>query len=209
MSTFTGITQDGKKLETIEIDRYIQQENNRYVAKIAGQLTYKEIFDKLKAHLEYVGMLPDEYFKLSPLINANEQIPKDWISFQAETVFGSSEGIYIDIVLHTDNANKVLASGKTLEDDTEAFLRMSRIAAECNLMLNGNGALYRLPKDVQNILQNKHTELSDTESKLVHAGLVNGENDEVHIKSTEIKRSIVHHNELEDEDLVEDDQWDL
>lgn len=205
---FTGITPDNK-LQTIEIDHYIQQEDNRYIAKLAGQLTFGEVFEKLKAHLEYVGMLPDEYFNLSPELNPDEHIPKDWQIFRVNTEYGASEGIYIHIGLEADHGNVSFATGKTLDESTEDYVRMSRIAAECNMMLNGDGAFYKLPNDIRDYLESKRTELSDTETKLVHSGLVNGESDEVHDKSAELKREIEHHNELEDEDLVEDDQWDL
>lgn len=151
---FTGVTPD-KKMKTIGIDRYVPQEDNAYAARVAGQLTYREVFDQLKAHLKYVEMLPDEYFDLSPEINPDDHIPKDWRGFRLNTAFGGSEGIYIDISLDTDHGTTDFATGKTLKDSTEDFIQMSRIAAECDLMLNGNGCVCELPRDVRELLKER------------------------------------------------------
>lgn len=35
----------------------------------------------------------------------------------------------------------------------ESFLNMSRVAAECNLMLNGNGSVKELPHDIAEYLE--------------------------------------------------------
>lgn len=61
--------------------------------------------------------------------------------------FGGSEGIYLDIDLiycDEDGEQKSLrfATGKTLQEGVDAFFWMSRIAAECSLMLNGRGRTY-------------------------------------------------------------------
>ncbi len=320
-NNFTGITPN-KKMKTIEIDRYIHQENNPYTVKVAGQLTYEEAFEQLKSHLKYVEMLPDEYFILSSGVKPDDHIPKDWNSFRLNTAFGGSEGIYIDISIDTDHGRVDFATGKTLKESTEDFLRMCRIAAECDLMLNGNGDLCELPKDVQDLLkerslthgnisdfnfyvasfdternyknaepiaynldledakeefiarvnkypdtintmlgvdykahnkefspryslgmldllqfvdgnlhfsddwkkdslltqeqafegvvENINMSLSDIEGKLVRTGLVDGNNsEEIRSASTEISREIDRHNDLEDEDLVDEDGWGL
>ncbi|MGN0678336.1 MAG: hypothetical protein ACI4JS_01610, partial [Oscillospiraceae bacterium] len=154
--SFTGVTPD-RKMQTIGIDRYIHQPDNPYTVRITGQLTYGEVFDMLKSHLEHVNMLPDEYFILSSQLDPNEHIPKDWRSFSFKTSFGGSEGIYIDISLETDKGNQEFATAKTLKSSTEDFLRMCRIAAECDLMLNGNGLVCELPKDVRDTLKERNT----------------------------------------------------
>lgn len=51
--------------------------------------------------------------------------------------------------------------------------------------------------------------LTDSETKLLHAGLVNGDNEEIHSQSTAVKSEIEHHNELEDKGLVNDDQLEI
>lgn len=326
-NNFTGITPD-KKMKTIEIDRYIHQEDNPYTVKVAGQLTYAEAFEKLKSHLEYVEMLPDEYLGLHSGIDPDEHIPKDWKGFRFDTVFGTAvgaaDGIYMDITIDTDHGIVNFAYGKTHKESTEDFMRMYRIAAECDLMLNGNGDIFRLPNDVYDLLKERslthgnisdfnfyvesydtenhheptdppfhnldleeakeefiarvskypdtirtilgvdfkaHDEkfarwfslfpfggiellcsahgnryvaddwkdtiltrevafkgvmkdinmsLSDIEGKLVRTGLVDGNNsEEIRSASTEISREIDRHNDLEDEDLVDEDGWGL
>lgn len=151
---FTGVTPD-KKMKTIGIDRYVPQEDNAYAARVTGQLTYGEVFDQLKAHLEYVEMLPDEYLMFSPEINPDDHILKDWRSFRLNTAFGGSEGIYIDISLDTDHGKTDFATGKTLNESTEDFVKMCRIAAECDLMLNGNGEVRELPCNVRELLKER------------------------------------------------------
>jgi len=324
-NNFTGITPD-KKMKTIEIDRYIHQQDNPYTVKVAGQLTYAEAFEKLKSHLEYVEMLPDEYLGLHSGIDPDEHIPKDWKGFRFDTVFGTAvgaaDGIYMDITIDTDHGIENFAYGKTHKESTEDFMRMYRIAAECDLMLNGNGDIFRLPNDVYDLLkerslthgnisdfnfyvasfdtekkyrtaepiaydldleeakeeliarvnkypdtintmlgvnykahdkelspryslgmldllqfvdgnlhvsddwkkdclltqeqafkgvmENINMSLSDIEGKLVRTGLVDGNNsEEIRSASTEISREIDRHNDLEDEDLVDEDGWGL
>ena len=55
--------------------------------------------------------------------------------------------MYLDIDLiysDEDGGQKSLrfATGKTLREGADAFFWMSRIAAECSLMLNGRGRIY-------------------------------------------------------------------
>lgn len=56
-----GITDTGK-LKTIDIDKYEPIPDKPGRCRAVGQASKQEIFDQLKDHLEYVGMLPDEYF---------------------------------------------------------------------------------------------------------------------------------------------------
>ena len=67
--------------------------------------------------------------------------------------YGGSEGIYLDISLNTASGSQSFITGKTLSEDVESFLNMSRAAAECNLMLNGNGSVKALPRDIAEYLE--------------------------------------------------------
>lgn len=51
--------------------------------------------------------------------------------------------------------------------------------------------------------------LSETETKLYHAGLVNGDSRQVRSESEQVKTEIEHHNTLENQGLVSEDQWSL
>ena len=59
MNVNHGITDTGK-LKTIEIDKYEPIPDKPGRCRAVGQASKQEIFDQLKDHLEYVGMLPDE-----------------------------------------------------------------------------------------------------------------------------------------------------
>lgn len=150
MNVNHGITDTGK-LKTIEIDKYEPIPDKPGYCRAVGQASKQEIFDQLKDHLEYVGMLPDEYFMIS--MQQPEIIPENWRDFTCNVSYGGSEGIYLDISLNTASGSQSFITGKTLSEDVESFLNMSRAAAECNLMLNGNGSLMALPQDISEYLE--------------------------------------------------------
>ncbi len=150
MNVNHGITDTGK-LKTIEIDKYEPIPDKPGRCRAVGQASKQEIFDQLKDHLEYVGMLPDEYFIIST--QPSEIIPENWRDFTCNVSYGGSEGIYLDISLNTASGSQSFITGKTLSEDVESFLNMSRVAAECNLMLNGNGSVKALPRDIAEYLE--------------------------------------------------------
>jgi len=63
------------------------------------------------------------------------------------TNFAKVKGINLDVFFRTGHGDVRLATGYTAKDSADDFFRMSRIAAECSLMLNGNGAAYFLSSD--------------------------------------------------------------
>lgn len=153
------------KLNTIAIDKYEPVPDKPHYVQCVGTMTYHEAFEQLKSHLKDLGMLPDEYFELSSHErNPLAHIPQDWREFICNTSFGGSEGIYLDISINTQSGTKCFATGKTLSEDTDSFLWMSRIAAECNLMLNGNGIQMTLPHDIREIIDNMQENNTETES---------------------------------------------
>lgn len=143
------------KIETFELDRWSEPDEQHRVKHI-GMADAKETFDKLKAHLEQQGMLPDEYFLFSGEYgHMTGELP----NFEEAVCipnFGGSEGIYLDISLAVrDEAGKQhfkrFATGKTLGESADDYFKMFRIAAECSLMLNGRGFTYE-KKDVELVL---------------------------------------------------------
>ncbi len=133
-------------IKSFEVDRWSEKDEKGRVKHI-GMLKMGEVFEMLKEHLLSKDMLPDEYF----LINQNDwhkdrELP-DYDYAICIPNFGGSEGIYLDISLVYDDEQKQrqhmrFATGKTLEEGADAFLKMARIAAECSLMLNGHGLRY-------------------------------------------------------------------
>ena len=130
-----------REFRTIETEKYEKIEGTGMV-RSTGMITAQEAFDHLKKHLSENGLLPDEYFIPSSLQDMSQELP-DFRTAVCHTDWGGSEGIYIDIYLeYSENRERKLfpfATGKTLDDSGDAFLRMSRISAECSLMLNGRG----------------------------------------------------------------------
>lgn len=154
------------KLQTIECDKYEKMEDNIHVRRV-GMITGREAFNLLSTHLENVSLLPDEYFSPSVFSNLDTELP-DFRDAICHTNWGGSEGIYIDITLRyiEDGQTKYypFATGKTLESNGDAFLKMSRIAAECSMMLNGRGCMVRVSENAYENLkspQDKNPSLID------------------------------------------------
>lgn len=133
-------------IKSFEVDHWSKKDEQGRMEHI-GMLKLGEVFEMLKEHLVSRDMLPDEYF----LFNRDEW-KEDWELPDYEYAlcvpnFGGSEGVYLDIsLIYRDEQEQKcrldFATGKTLEEGADAFLKMARIAAECSLMLNGRGSCY-------------------------------------------------------------------
>lgn len=137
-----------REIKTIEVDKWVPSEKKGMV-KHDGMASVQEAWETLKKHLEGVGFMPDEYFLPGRWVyDDNAQLP-DYFRASCDVNWGGSEGIYLDIALLYWDENKQLqhfdfATGKTLGRSGDDFLRMSRIAAECSMMLNGRGDLVKV-----------------------------------------------------------------
>lgn len=154
-----------REIKTIEVDKWVPSERKGMV-KHAGMISPQEAFDALKKHLEDVGLMPDEYFNLNDWKwNGVKELP-DYIRASCDVNWGGNEGIYLDIsLLHREN-NEIkyfpFATGKTLSRSGDDFLRMSRIAAECSMMLNGRGAKVQFKEEEKGfILPKDETSLDE------------------------------------------------
>ena len=130
-----------EKIRTFELDRWSEPDEQHRVRYI-GMADAKETFEKLETHLKEKGMLPDEYFLYDVDIDL----------------------IYCD----EDGKQKSLrfATGKTLQEGADAFFWMSRIAAECSLMLNGRGRTYE-KHNVELVLKPEEAEAVEYFAKLL------------------------------------------
>lgn len=131
-------------IKSFEVDRWSERDENGRMEHI-GMLKLGEVFEMLKEHLISMDMLPDECFLMDEW-NEDWELP-DYDYAVCVPNFGGSEGIYLDILLvYRDEQERMcrldFATGKTLEEGADAFLKMARIAAECSLMLNGRGSRY-------------------------------------------------------------------
>lgn len=133
-------------IKSFEVERWSERDEQGRVEHI-GMLKLGEVFEMLKEHLIRMEMLPDEYFLFNRSEwNENRELP-DYEYALCVPNFGGSEGIYLDISLvyrdeQEHRCRLDFATGKTLEEGADAFLKMARIAAECSLMLNGRGSRY-------------------------------------------------------------------
>lgn len=157
------------EFKTIESERYKKMEDGIHVKQV-GMIKAQDAFNQLKEHLEKVGLLPDEYFHFSHTLNPDTELP-NFATAICHTDWGSSEGIYIDIDLKYYDENRQLqffhlASGKTLGSSADDFLRMSRIAAECSMMLNVRGCRVKVSENQYDNLQ-----LTEHEKMLVAKAL--------------------------------------
>lgn len=136
-----------REIKTIDVDRY-EPSDKPGMVKHVGMISPREAFDVLGKHLESEGLMPDEYFNLITYKgNEVKELP-DYLCADCNVNWGGNEGIYLDISLLYSDENRQLqrfafATGKTLGRTGDDFLRMSRIAAECSMMLNGRGDIVR------------------------------------------------------------------
>lgn len=135
-----------RELKTLEVDKWVPSEKPGMV-KHAGMVSPQEAFTALKDHLEKAGLLPDEYFIEGRWQYEDSLQLPDYRQANCSVNWGGSEGIYLDISLVCRDGNAIkyfdFATGKTLGQSGDDFLRMSRIAAECSMMLNGRGDIVR------------------------------------------------------------------
>lgn len=133
-------------IKSFEVDRWSEKDGKGRV-KHVGMLKMGEVFEMLKDHLLSKDMLPDKYFLISRNDwNEDWELP-DYDYAICVPNYGGSEGIYLDISLvYQDEQERKqhlrFATGKTLKESADAFLKMARISAECSLMLNGRGTRY-------------------------------------------------------------------
>lgn len=135
-----------REIKTIEVDRWESLPSG--MVRHIGMISPQEAFNALEKHLEEVNLMPDDYFNCSSYSWPGITELPDYFQADCNVNWGGSEGIYLDIsLLYRDENKQVqrfkLATGKTLGETGDDFLRMSRIAAECSMMLNGRGEKVR------------------------------------------------------------------
>lgn len=131
-------------------------------------ITAGECFKRLKNHLEETGLMPDEYFSLSWNIYEHMELP-EYKRAVCSANWGGSEGIYLDVSLEYIEDSELksmrMMVGKTLGTSGEDYMIMSRVAAECSLMLNGEGYIYKVPEESYQFSFMKREEGKEKESE--------------------------------------------
>ena len=194
--------------ETIKTEIYGEPDEQERVKKI-GMRTFGEVFNELKENLDKAGLLPDDYFELSSFVKENSPMP-DFNEAICYANFGGSEGIYVDVLLQCKNAvgqNNLMsfAVGKTLGEATADYYKMSLIAGECSMLLNGNGS--KIQDNTKSVLILNDKEADELKSGLRLQAVINEgynhSNETVNKLIGDLERSSEKETEFENEDEEE------
>lgn len=139
---------EGNKIRTLKLHERAVDPDDEFGREVDRWLTNWEAWRNLCDHLEAVGMFPDEYFKLSAFAEEDAPISAGMVEFTAEVTSRELDGTYFTIYNGSRCGENNFVIGKTSGTSPEDYLRMSRIAAECCVMLNGGGRLIDMPEDV-------------------------------------------------------------
>ena len=132
-------------MKRIEFERWEPDAENPRRLKYAGQRAAEEVYQELKARLDSVGYLPDEYLLLDNRWQNGREMPRD-AGFFCRTDYGGSEGIYLDMFLewYEDSQHKTehFMTGKTLGESGADMDRMSLISAAITKAFRGDNSIH-------------------------------------------------------------------
>ena len=132
-------------MKQIEFERWEPDAENPRRLKYAGQRTAEEVYQELKARLDSVGYLPDEYLLLDIHWQNGREMPRD-AGFFCRTDYGGSEGIYLDMFLewYEDSQRKTehFMTGKTLGESGADLDRMFLISSAITKAIRGDNSVH-------------------------------------------------------------------
>jgi len=132
-------------MKRIEFERWEPDAENPRRLKYAGQHAAEEVYQELKARLDSVGYLPDEYLLLDNRWQNGREMPRD-AGFFCRTDYGGSEGIYLDVFLdwYEDGQHKTehFMTGKTLGESGADLDRMSLISSAITKAVRGDSSVH-------------------------------------------------------------------
>ncbi len=132
-------------MKQIEFERWEPDAENPRKLNYAGQRTAEDVFCELKARLDSVGYLPDEYLLLDIHWQNGREMPKD-ADFFCKTDYGGSEGIYLDMFLewYEDSQRRTehFMTGKTLGESGADMDRMFLISAAITKAFRGDNSVH-------------------------------------------------------------------
>ena len=132
-------------MKRIEFERWEPDAENPRKLNYAGQRTAEEVYQELKARLDSVGYLPDEYLLLDIRWKNGREMPRD-AGFFCRTDYGGSEGIYLDVFLewYEDGQHKTehFMTGKTLGESGADMDRMSLISSAITKAVRGDNIVH-------------------------------------------------------------------
>ena len=132
-------------MKRIEFERWEPDAENPRRLKYAGQRAAEEVYQELKARLDSVGYLPDEYLLLDNRWQNGREMPRD-AGFFCRTDYGGSEGIYLDMFLewYEDSQRRTehFMTGKTLGESGADMDRMSLISSAITKAIRGDNSVH-------------------------------------------------------------------
>ena len=132
-------------MKRIEFERWEPDAENPRRLKYAGQRAAEEVYQELKARLDSVGYLPDEYLLLDNRWQNGREMPRD-AGFFCRTDYGGSEGIYLDMFLewYEDSQRRTehFMTGKTLGESGADIDRMSLISSAITKAVRGDNIVH-------------------------------------------------------------------
>ena len=132
-------------MKRIEFERWEPDAENPRRLKYAGQRAAEEVYQELKARLDSVGYLPDEYLLLDTRWKNGREMPRD-AGFFCRTDYGGSEGIYLDVFLewYEDSQRRTehFMTGKTLGESGADLDRMFLISSAITKAVRGDNSIH-------------------------------------------------------------------
>ena len=132
-------------MKQIEFERWEPDAENPHKLKYAGQRAAEEVFQELKARLDSVGYLPDEYLLLDIHWQNGREMPRD-ADFFCRADYGGSEGIYLDVFLYWDEdgqrKTEHFMTGKTLGESGADLDRMFLISSAITKAFRGDNSVH-------------------------------------------------------------------
>lgn len=132
-------------MKRIEFERWEPDAENPRRLKYAGQRAAEEVYQELKARLDSVGYLPDEYLLLDRRWQNGREMPRD-AGFFCRTDYGGSEGIYLDMFLewYEDSQRRTehFMTGKTLGESGADLDRMFLISSAITKAVRSDNSIH-------------------------------------------------------------------
>ena len=161
-------------MKRIEFERWKPDAENPRKLKYAGQRTAEEVYQELKARLDSVGYLPEEYLLLDNRWQNGREMPRD-ADFFCRTDYGGSEGIYLGMFLEwcEDGQRKTehFMTGKTLGESGADLDRMFLISSAITKAFRGDNSVHARYMVIGGQPESEETMLSPDEQRLVAQAL--------------------------------------
>lgn len=132
-------------MKKIPLENTALEPNDPLRTKYIGPRTAQEVFQELRAHLDNIGYLPDDYFELDMDWENGREIPEHAKLF-CTTDYGGSEGVYTNVYLKWYDGGKAKTGrfivGKSLGKSDADLNRMFLVGAAITKAVYGDDNSY-------------------------------------------------------------------